>query len=422
LYRGSLILLANTTATAAIGFVFWTLGAHRYPASALGVFSGVTSGASLLAAIAALGLPNIMLRHIANIKESRQLVGAALTAIVTVGTVLCLIAVVVLGPHLPPSLHLQQRGGMVLLITALVVFTAIGTTLDAGLIATRSSHVVLAKNLVGSVVKVVGLILLAQFRSSGLLISYCLGLVLATVLSDVFLGRKIGREKFGIRSLPVLRRYLSLTSANYLATVMGILPVSIVPLEVLVVRGPTETGQFSAAFLIVSFLNFIPSAVAQVLFAEASRQGVPLAGQLRRAIRGVYGLLLPALAIAFAAAPLSLRLFGAAYAAAATNCLRILILSALFTGGTYLVDAVLIARDRTAAYVFMNGVNAALVVGCVAVLLPRGLAAAAAGWALAQGTSLLIGLLVVVRGTVGKHHVRGGPRPVTQTSRQSQEG
>jgi O-antigen/teichoic acid export membrane protein len=377
------------------------------------VFSGVTSGASLLAAIAALGLPNIMLRHIASIKESRQLVGAALTVIVTVGTVLCLITVLALGPHLPPSLHLQQRGGMVLLVTGLVVFSAISTTLDAGLIAARSSHAVFAKNLVGSAVKVAGLLILTRFRSSGLLISYGLGLVLATVLSDLALGRKIGRQKFGPGSLRVLRRYLSLTSANYLATVMGILPVSIVPLEVLVVRGPTETGQFSAAFLIVSFLNFIPSAVAQVLFAEASRQGVPLGGQLRRAVRGVYGLLLPASVIVFAAAPLSLRLFGPAYAAAATNCLRILTLSALFTGGTYLVDTVLIARDRTTAYVFMNGVNAALVVGCVAVLLPRGLAAAAAGWTLAQGLSLAIGLLVVMRGTVGRHRIRDEPRPIT---------
>jgi O-antigen/teichoic acid export membrane protein len=413
LYRGSLILLANTAATAAIGFVFWTLGAHRYPASVLGVFSGVTSGASLLAAVAALGLPNVMLRHIASIKESRQLLGAALTAIATAGTVLCLVTVLALGPHLPPSLDLRQRGGMVLLITGLVVFTAISTTLDAGLIATRSSHVVLVKNLVGSTAKVAGLVLLTRFRSSGLLISYSLGLVLSTVLSDLALGRKIGRAKFGPGSLRMLRRYLSLTSANYLATVMGMLPVSVVPLEVLALRGATETGQFSAAFLIVSFINFIPSTVAQVLFAEASRQGVPLGGQLRRAIRSVYGLLLPAMVVVFAAAPLALRLFGAAYAAAATNCLRILTLSALFTGGTYLVDAVLIARDRTAAYVFMNGVNAALVVGCVAVLLPRGLAAAAVGWTLAQGLSLVVGLVVVMRGSVGRHRVRDEPRPST---------
>ena len=45
LYRGSLTLIANTVATSAIGFVFWSLAAHRYPASAVsGVFSSVYSG------------------------------------------------------------------------------------------------------------------------------------------------------------------------------------------------------------------------------------------------------------------------------------------------------------------------------------------------------------------------------------------
>jgi len=191
---------------------------------------------------------------------------------------------------------------------------------------------------------------------------------------------------------------------------MGILPVSIVPLQVLVVLGATQTGRFAVAFLICGFLNVIPSTVAQVLFAEASREGASLRGQARKAVRGVYGLLLPAIVIVIVAAPLILSLFGAAYAVAATDCLRVLALSALFTGGTYLVDSVLIARDRIAAYVFMNGANAALVLGLVGILVPRGLTAAAVGWAVAQGLSLLLGLVVVAtaRRNRSKGHVVPG--------------
>ena len=101
-----------------------------------------------------------------------------------------------------------------------------------------------------------------------------------------------------------------MTSGNYLATVMGIVPTSIVPVEVLVIRGAAETARFAVAFLIAGFLNFIPATIAQVLFAEASRPGVTLGGQLRKAVRGVYGLVLPAVVIVVAAAPLLLRLFG----------------------------------------------------------------------------------------------------------------
>ena len=417
LYRGSLILIVNTVATSAIGFIFWSLAAHRYPASAVGVFSSVTSGAGLLAAIAALGLPNVIIRHIASAENARELMTVSVTAIATVGTTLCLAIVLVLGPHLPPALDLRERGGMVLLVTALVTFTAVSTLLDVSLMAIRSSHGVLIKNLAGSIARVVAMLLLVSFSSSGLLIAYCLGLGLTVALGGVLLDRQIRAKRVRFGSLRILRSYLSITSGNYVATIMGILPVSIVPLEVLVVRGASETGLFAVAFLIGGFLNVIPSTVAQVLFAEASRGGASLRGQARKAIRGVYGLLLPAIVIVIGAAPLVLRLFGAAYAAGATGCLRVLALSALFTGGTYLVDSLLIARDRIAAYVFMNGANAVLVLGLVGILVRRGLTAAAVGWALAQGLSLLLGLVVLAMARLGRRRKAVATQPEPKVAR-----
>ena len=403
LYRGSAILLANTAATAVLGVAFWTLAAHRYPPVSVGLFSGVTAAVSLLGTVAALGLPNVMIRHVAGIENPLELVALTVAAIATVGTLMCLGAVIVLGPHLPRSLHVGQHGGMVVLVTILVVVTAVSSVIDAGLIAIRYSSLVLIKNLLGSLVKVVALLLLARFASSGLLIAFGFGLVVSTGVSVVALARRLGGRWAAAGSLRLLRRYLSLTSANYLATVMGILPLTVVPVEVLVIRGAEQTARFAVAFLIVGFLNLIPSTVAQVMFAEASRRGASLRDQLFRALRGVYGLLLPAVIVVVAAAPLLLGLFGAAYASAATGCLRVLALGTLLTGGTYLIDSLLIARDRKGAYVFINGVNAFLVLGCVAILLPHGLTAAAAGWALAQGLSFLIGLAVIAGGRERRH-------------------
>jgi len=425
LYRGSLILLANTVVVSAIGVGFWTLAARAYPASEVGVFSSLVAGVGLLATIAALGFPNTMIRHIVSADNPRGLLIVATISIATVGTALCLVAELVLGPHLPSVLHLRQHGKMMLLVVGLVVITACSSTFDAGLIATRSSHAVLAKNVVGSTVKVALLYLLIGFHSYGLLLSYAVGLALATALGGIALGRRIRAGQHARGSIRSVRRYLSVTPGNYLATVMGILPASIVPIEVLVVRGAADTARFAIAFLIAGFLNLIPSTVAQVLFAEASRQGVSLGGQLRNALRGVYGLLIPAVAIVVIGAPLALRIFGQAYSDTATGCLRVLALSALLTGGTYLVDSVLIARDRIVAYVFINGANAALVLGVVRILLPYGLTAAAGGWALAQGLSLILGLVLLATGRSGRHRVAsalGEQHPGQLTSGKQGEG
>jgi O-antigen/teichoic acid export membrane protein len=405
LYRGSLTLLANTAAMSAIGFVFWTLAAHRYPASTLGVFSSVTSGSVLLATIASLGLPLTMTRHVVQAENPGGLVIMAVTVIATVGTALCLVIVLVLGPHLPPALHLQQGGRMALLVTVLVVFTAVNGTLEAGLVATRSSHVMLIKNVLGSIVRLAAMLMLTSFQSAGLLFSFGIGLVLATFLGGIALGRRIKGMGARFRSFHVPWHYLSVTSGNYLASIIGILPLSLVPFEVLVIRGAAETARFAIAFLIVGFLNFIPSAMGQVLFAEASRGGVPLGRQLRKALRGVYALILPSVIIVLVVAPFVLRLFGQSYATDATGCLRLLALSVLPAGGTYLVDSLLIARDRTAAYTFMQVANAALVLGCVGFLLPRGLTAAGGGWALAQGLSLALGLAVLATARSGRHRL-----------------
>jgi hypothetical protein len=50
----------------------------------------------------------------------------------------------------------------------------------------------------------------------------------------------------------------------------------------------------------------------------------------------------------------------------------------------------------------MNGANAALVLGFVGILVPRGLTAAATGWAIAQGLSLLLGVIVVAMAGLGR--------------------
>ena len=104
------------------------------------------------------------------------------------------------------------------------------------------------------------------------------------------------------------------------------------------------------------------------------------------------------------AAPLILRLFGHAYSSEATGCLRILALSALPAGGTHLISSLLIARDRLAAYTFMQIANAVLVLGFVGLLLPHGLTAAAAGLALAQVVTLILCLLALMTGRAGRHH------------------
>jgi O-antigen/teichoic acid export membrane protein len=421
LYRGSLIMLGNSAGLAIFGFVFWLIATHIYSASSVGAYASVTAGTGLLSAVTSLGLPNTITRRIATAANPRQLIWLALAVSALLGGVLCLVTVLLVGPHLPGELGLGQRGTMGVLLTGIVIATAISTILDAALIATRATPALAVKNLAGSVIKLLVLVLLAGLGTPGLILAYGLGISLSSVLSWLALWRKLDRGGERVSTARLLRSHLSATAGNYASMIMGMLPSTVVPIEVLIILGPAATGRFAVAFTLAGFLNVIPSTVAQVLFAEASRQDVILGVQFRKALRGTYGLLLPPLVVLAVGAPFALRLFGAAYAATTTDCLRVLLLSALFTGGTYLVDSMLIARDRIAAYTFMNGANAALVLGCVAVLLPGGLTAGAWGWTAAQGISLLLGVVVIATGRSGRHRAiargDGGREPRAGSAR-----
>lgn len=416
LYRGSLVLLVNTGSIAVLGFAFWTLAARNYPAAAVGTLSGLSSGIGLLCGLASLGLPNMITRHLASSDSPRGLLVIAVAAITALGGALCAIVILGLGRFLPASLHLQENGRFAALFTALVILASLNNTMNAGLVALRAPQAVLWTNLAGAITKLVALVLLTSLRSSGLVISFSLGLMLSTVLSVPPLGVKAPRGNGLGGSFGIFREYLAATVNNYIATIFGILPSTVVPLVVIAERGVAQAAPFALAFLVAGFLNTIPATTSQVLFAEASRRGVAMGGELRKAIHAIYALLIPVLIITVAAAPFIMHVFGASYAAEGTSSLRILSLTVLVTSGNYLVDSMLIARDRSVAYLFMNGANAALVLGCVSALLHRGLVGGSEGWALGQFVSLLLGLVVIATGKTGRHQ-----RPYAKRSRSGAE-
>ncbi|WP_217915590.1 lipopolysaccharide biosynthesis protein [Miltoncostaea marina] len=422
-YRGSTTLLLNTTLLALFGFAFWAVSARLYPPSDVGAFNGVVAGVGLLAAVGALGLPNTLMRHLAVAEEARRLATAAVVAATTAGGGLCLLVLLVLGPHLPSSLDLARTDHR-LLVAALAVIAAVSAVIDAGLIAVRATQELLVKNLAGSVLKLVALGALAAAGLSGMLalaLAYGAGAGLAAAIGGVALARRVRGGAYLRGSLGVLRRHLSFSGTSYAGAITGILPATVVPLMVLGVRGPEQTAYFAAAFMLATFLNFVPSTTAQVLMAEASRGEQPLRDVTMKALRHVYALLLPAVVVLAIAAPLVLRLFGDDYARGATGCLQLLALGALATGCTYLIDSILAARDRMGAYILINALNAALVLALVGVMLPRGLTAAAGGWALAQTVSVLLGVVLLRTTGVWRRAGQPGRAPRLRAARPKAE-
>jgi len=396
LYRTSGLLVVNLIVLSGLGFVFWTVAARLFPARDVGVLSGWVAACTLLATVGGLGLGNMLIRQLPSHHEQRRLIMTSAALLATLGAVLSVAAMLAVPIVAPSRLGLDASGGAHWIVLVLVVATALSALVDAALVAAQAARQLVTKNVAGGIVRIALLVPLMDRGVAGLLLAYTGGLLVASVFA--------WRAAFAVypsaaawhRPAPSLARpHLRFSLGNYLGGVVGILPSTAVPLIVLAVLGPTPAAYFGVAFLMIGFLNFLPSSVAQAYFAHASRPDVDAVREFRKAIGTSYAVMLPACAGLIVAAPLLLRIFGPGYAAGATTPLRILALAGIATALTYLIDSALNVQHRPLAYGVMNAVNAALVVGGVALVAHDGLTAVAVAWLIAQAASALIGVAVV---------------------------
>jgi O-antigen/teichoic acid export membrane protein len=376
--------------------VFWTVAARLFAARDVGVLNGWVAACTLLATVGGLGLGNTLIRQLPSHREQRRLIVTSAALLATVGAVLSVAAMLAVPVVAPSRLGLDGSGGARWVVLVLVVATALSALVDAALIAARAARQLVTKNLAGGIVRVALLLPLADAGVVGLLLAYTGGLLVASGIAWRALLRAYPAAAGWHRPAPSLTRpHLRFSLGNYLGGVVGILPSTAVPLIVLAVLGPTPAAYFGIAFLMVSFLNFLPSAIAQAYFAHASHPDVDAVRELRKAVATSYAVMVPTSAAFIVLAPLLLRIFGPGYAAAATTPLRILTLAGLATALTYLIDSALNVQHRPLAYGLMNAANAALVVGGVALVAHDGLTAVAVAWLVAQVVSALIGVAVV---------------------------
>ncbi len=332
LHRASLLLLANTAVLSGFAFVFWSLAAHFYPAATVGPFSALIAGTSLLTAIATLGFPNMLLQQLGRVDDRRELILLASAGIASVGGLLCLFTLLLLGPALPSRLHLSAGGLRAAIVVMLVLCTSISAATDAGLIALRGAGQVLTTNVVASVVKVALVVPLTTLGEYGLLAAYAAGALVQAASSFSVLWIRVGRSAQRGSVRDAVRAHFGFSAGNYLGGLMGILPDTMLIIVVLYRLGPRYAAWATSASLFGTSINFIPANTAQALYAElrlAERRAVAL---LSSALKGIYVLTVPAVAVLVVAAPVLLRVFfGAQYATHATGMLRVFSLSGLMT-------------------------------------------------------------------------------------------
>jgi len=333
LYANSVYLIANSVVTTVLGFVFWVLVARLYPAEVLGVASALISAAGLLVFIASLGLGMGLIRFLPGAGTGTS---ALINSSFTLSGLAAVAAAVIFLAGLPlwsPALAFVRQNPI--FVAAFITFVTVGTLfnlLTHVLVALRRAEFVFIQGLFAGLVKlgmVVAMVNLFQvfgiFASWGLSIAVALGFGILLLLP---------RLQLGYRPFLALRKQVSndmlhFSFANYAGTGLWSLPTWLLPIMIINLLGAETNAYFYVSWSMANLLFAIPLAISMSLFAEGSHQEEILTRDVRKSLKLIVVLLLPAMVIMLVAGDKLILIFGKEYSLEGARLLWILAPSAI---------------------------------------------------------------------------------------------
>lgn len=398
--RNSALLLANYLISGLLGFAFWAVAARMVPATTVGTVSALVAGLGFAAVAAGVGMPNTVVRFLHTEPDQRAFVLAAVGTVAAVASVTAAVLVLV-----PGGFGLPVGSASTTLVVAMVVVMAIGPVVDAVIVGFRVTGSIVVKNALAGALRIAALPLLVGAGEDGLLTALLVSTALAAGISftvGIRRARRAPDDGHDRHVLASLTGKLSFSSGNYVSTLVSIAPLAFTPIITLALLGPAASAYVTCALLLVSALNAIPTTISQSLFAELSAASGNRRAFIRRALRGTYALVAPAVLVVVVIAPWVLAIFGPDYTAA-TWCLRLMALGSLLGAFNYVADVVLNASGRIVAFTVVNTVGSGLVLAATtlgALVTPPGstLTGLGLGWLVGQGCYSVLAAVALALG------------------------
>jgi O-antigen/teichoic acid export membrane protein/aminoglycoside phosphotransferase (APT) family kinase protein len=333
--RNGYALVASSTLTSVLGLGFWIVAARLYSPAAVGLSAALISAMALLANTSHLNLSGALNKFLprAGSTTGRFVISGYLLALGLSGLT-SLIFIAGLGVWTPRLGFLGDRPELVLCFVAATMAWTIFVLQDSVLAGIRQAVWVPAENLVFSISKIALLfVVAASFPTLGVFVSWALPAMVLIVPVTLLLFRRLipahVRETRD-REQPVgVRRVARYAAPDYLAYVIWVATISVLPLIVLDQRGPPANAYYYVSWSVAYSLYLVSSSMGMALLAEASLDPARLGEHRRRMIIESARLVVPAAVMIVVAAPVILGLMGKAYSDESITLLRLLAISAV---------------------------------------------------------------------------------------------
>lgn len=361
------VLTVNTALSSVLGIGYWALAARLYSPAALGIGAAMVSTMTFLSNLSQLNLNGTLARFLpAAGAQGARLVGYAygiscLAALAMSG------AFLLIAPAVTDQFDFLHRTPLLALAFALAVAAwGVFTLQDSVLTALRGALWVPAENGLFAMTKIALLVALAgAVPSLGIFASWNLAVIVALIPVNVLVFRRLlprlhaRHSSLALPGRQVLARFIALDYVGYLFMQAS---TNALPLIVTARLGAEANGIFYVAWLLGSSAELVAYHFATSLTVEAAAAEPRLAAYTRQVLRRGLLLFTPAVVVLCVLAPQLLTLFGARYADAGSNVLRLFAVAVLPKLIVVIFVAVSRVQRRAGRIVLVNASVSALVV------------------------------------------------------------
>ena len=396
LYRNSIYLMLGTLVMSFLGFIFWMVASRLYSVEDIGLATAIISVMGLIVGLSVLGLNVGLIRYLPKSKDKNRKINTCFT-LVALATIVVSVFFIMFSKFVSPKLmFIHNNMFLAFAFIFFMIFASMGSIMDSVFVAFRNTKYILIKNSVFSSLKILGLFVFVSLGAFGIFASWMISLIIGLGIVLVVLIKKYDYvPRFAFHD-SIIKKMGAYSFGNYIAGFIGGLPILILPILILNKLGAEMTAYYYMAMMIAGTLFVIPGATANSLFAEGSYDERDLGKQIRKAIKIIGALLIPAILIIIFFGQYILMLFGKEYASEGIMLLKLLAVSGVFVGANGLMGTLLKVKKRIWAMVFVSIVNAVVMLGIAYNMLHLGLIGIGYSWIVGQGIVGLVYLVVLL--------------------------
>jgi O-antigen/teichoic acid export membrane protein len=223
-----------------------------------------------------------------------------------------------------------------------------------------------------------------------------ISLLIGFLLSIVFLIVYFGYLVRPAVNRNVVERMTKFSLGNYTAGFIGGLPAMILPLIILNYFGAKFSAYFYMDFMISNLLFIIPMAVSQSLFVEGSYNDMELKIHVKKAMKIIFSILMPAVVITIIFGKYILLAFGKEYSSEGFLLLQIFALSSIFISINFVFGSILRVQHKIKMLIIISTFGTILILGLSYLFISTSFLGIGLAWIIGQGLTSA-GYLFAVR-------------------------